>query len=75
MEILKRGYLPAERVAVWECYNCKSQIRSKMSEGERVYDQKNGDYISNICPVCSNPHSIAVKVYRDPADKVDTCRD
>ena len=52
MEILKKGELPQEKQADFNCNNCGSELRAKISEGKITYDQRDGDYVTFVCPVC-----------------------
>lgn len=63
MEVIRRGVPPGELTAQWTCVCCDSVIKSKISEGQRVSDQREGDYIANKCPVCGCINNITVKKY------------
>ncbi len=64
MEIIKRGKLPSAGKAEWTCRNCKSKIRSKKYEGKLEHDQRDGDFVRCVCPVCSHENCIAVELYK-----------
>lgn len=53
MEILKKGTPPAEKEYEATCRNCGTEVRFKQHEGKVVYDQRDGDYITVKCSVCS----------------------
>lgn len=54
MEILFRGTPPNERTFFAKCNNCASEIRFKEHEGVVTRDQRDGDFITIICPICSH---------------------
>ncbi len=53
MEILRRGKPKAEDTFTAECVQCGTQVRFKRSEATFVPDQRDGDYYTVKCPVCS----------------------
>ena len=52
MDILKRGIPPSERTYIADCRTCKSQIKFKRTEAKLTSDQRDGDYLNIVCPVC-----------------------
>ena len=64
MEIIARGKLPSEGEAEWTCRHCKSELRSKKSEGKLEHDQRDGDFVRCVCPVCQYENCIAAKQYK-----------
>lgn len=64
MEILSRGKLPSEKSYDWTCRDCKSVIRSKVSDGEIIYDLRDGDCCKTKCPVCNRDTYIDLKLYK-----------
>lgn len=54
-EILERGQNPEEKEYLVTCGHCKSRLLYKKFEGKPSYDQRDGDFITFICPVCGNP--------------------
>ncbi len=64
MDIIKRGQIPSETKAEWTCKTCKSEIRSKKSEGTLYHDQRDGDYVKCRCPVCARENYIASNLYK-----------
>ena len=60
MEILKRGSIPSERVYIVTCNHCKSELKFRQEEGDMTRDQRGGDYISVVCPVCGEPVTVAL---------------
>lgn len=53
MNIIHRGIKPAERRHTVRCTSCSSVMELSESEAKRVSDQRDGDYMSFDCPVCS----------------------
>jgi RNase P subunit RPR2 len=54
MEILHRGIAPSERTHEATCSTCKTKIRFVQHEAKYNSDQREGDYLSITCPVCSH---------------------
>ncbi len=52
MRIIKEGIHPNEIVHQGTCTTCKTEVEFKRSEGEVVYDQRDGDYVKVACPIC-----------------------
>lgn len=53
MEILSRGTLPEEREHIATCGYCNTKIKFIQSEAKYVPDQRDGDFLTIGCPVCS----------------------
>lgn len=58
MEILFKGIPPSEKDYTGECYYCKTRVRFKAKEGKTTYDQRDGNFITVLCPVCSRPINV-----------------
>jgi ribosomal protein S27E len=54
VEVVERGELPGSVVYEVQCRNCHSKLRFKRSEAAYVSDQRDGDYLTVQCPVCSS---------------------
>jgi len=54
MEIIKRGTPPGEKIHEATCNSCKTEVRFKESEGKITYDQRDGNYVTVMCPVCNS---------------------
>lgn len=54
MKIIKRGKLPEERVHLFTCYKCRSEIEAKEGECMVQCTQREGTSITIICPVCDS---------------------
>jgi RNase P subunit RPR2 len=65
VEVLQRGQKPSERTYTATCRTCNSQLRFKASEAKVTFDQRDGDFVSVECPVCSE----TVNVNKDSYDK------
>jgi DNA-directed RNA polymerase subunit RPC12/RpoP len=52
MEILIRGTSPKEKTYDGTCLTCRTTVRFLAVEGKVTRDQRDGDYISVVCPVC-----------------------
>lgn len=55
MQIVKRGTPPEDRTYALECNRCETEFKFKQSEGERVSDYREEDFVRIACPVCSSP--------------------
>ncbi len=53
MKIITRGVIPGERIHRATCYNCKSELEFQECEGKVTHDQRDGDFITVVCPVCN----------------------
>jgi RNase P subunit RPR2 len=52
MRIVKRG-IPKEEILIQAgCRHCDSVIEFSRSEGRITRDQRDGDFVTIICPVC-----------------------
>lgn len=54
MKIIGRGSLPGEREWKALCGNCRTRFEFLEKEGQVHDDQRDGRYITVLCPVCSN---------------------
>jgi hypothetical protein len=54
MRIIKRGKLPEDKNYEVTCLHCKSIIEFNKKEGQVVFDPRDGNFITFICPVCNN---------------------
>ena len=63
MNILERGNDPNDPSKLFKarCSNCKSLIEFARGEAEVTYDQRDGDFMTVTCPVCSRPVYLAIK--------------
>lgn len=66
MEILHRGTPPSEREYKASCYNCRTVVKFKQSEGKITHDQRDGSYVSVSCPVCAGNINISTSQYIKP---------
>jgi hypothetical protein len=55
VEVLKRGEPPGKRTYETTCSSCSSELRFKAHEAEFIADQRDGDTLKIICPVCKRP--------------------
>jgi len=55
MEIVKRGTLPGEREFDVTCRTCQSEIKFRQSEGSVTNSQRDGSFVTIVCPVCGSP--------------------
>lgn len=63
MEVIHRGELPEQKRYQAECNYCRSVMRFQRSEAEYVSDQRDGDCLKVICPVCDRPVYVAVRAH------------
>lgn len=52
MDVIKKGKLPEDNVYLGSCHHCGTVVKFMRSEGELVFDQRDGDYIEIECPLC-----------------------
>jgi len=60
MEILKHGVLPGEKEYIGDRYNCKCQVKFKQKEGRVTHDQRDGSFVSILCPTIGCGQTITV---------------
>ena len=63
MKILKRGIPPAEMIYRVKCRQCNSELEFARAEAQLTNDQRDGDYLTVICPVCGGAPTIDVNSY------------
>ena len=54
MEIIKKGKNPSDNEYTGECLNCGTKVKFKRHEGKLHNDQRDGDCVEVICPLCKN---------------------
>lgn len=59
MKIIQRGVLPKDKVYRTTCVNCKTIFEFSDYEATKMFDQRDGDYLIVVCPVCEQ------KCYKD----------
>jgi len=52
MKIIRAGTPETMRIFEGECIHCHTQVEFYQHEGKVTYDQKEGDYITVVCPIC-----------------------
>jgi len=65
MKVLIRGSRHENKTAVVDCSNCGSKLEVHQNDGTYVSDQRDGDYRSFDCPVCSKPLTCYVKLFKN----------
>jgi hypothetical protein len=60
VRIIKQGVPPTEKIYRAECYTCKSVLEFKQGEATYWPDQREGDHLTLLCPVCRS--SVTVNV-------------
>jgi RNase P subunit RPR2 len=63
MKIIKHGVKPSDRKREINCTKCESIIEVQRSEGTLTYDQRDGDFITFVCPVCGNKIHVAANLF------------
>ena len=53
VNIIKRGTPPREKIYAITCYKCKSEFTFQSDDATYNSDQRDGDYFSIYCPVCT----------------------
>ncbi|MGJ7500088.1 hypothetical protein ACSFBF_06985 [Variovorax sp. ZT5P49] len=61
MKIISRGKLPDLQPIQAECGYCHTVVEFTRQEARHVSDQRDGDYYSLACPVCSKEITKAVR--------------
>ena len=64
MKIVRRGRIPGDDPAEWECKKCHSLISSRMFEGKYTPDSRDGDCVVFKCPVCSEENWVSASRFR-----------
>jgi hypothetical protein len=64
MKIISRGVPQKEKEAEWSCDDCRSRISSKQEEGKTTYDQRDGNFVTFICPVCSFKNHVNLSKFK-----------
>ena len=52
MKVIKQGQIPGEITHRATCNRCKTEVEFKRKEGRISYDQRDGDFITVVCPLC-----------------------
>ena len=61
IEIIHRGELPGDKQRQATCQCCQTVFSFAESDARRVFDQRDGDYLTLPCPVCEQPVNKAVR--------------
>lgn len=64
MDIIRKGQIPEEVSVTWTCTKCRSEIRAQRSEGEEHHDQRDGNFVTFVCPVCQHENAISTDRFR-----------
>jgi hypothetical protein len=59
IEVIERGGAPADKVYEAACPQCKSRLRFSRSDARFIADQRDGDCVNIICPVCTHDIYVA----------------
>ena len=59
--IIQRGSVPSERSYQTQCRQCKTVFAFTEGDARRVFDQRDGDYLTLPCPACQSHVTKAVK--------------
>ena len=70
IKIIKQGIDPKDYTYAHKCYECDTIFTFQKTDFETVYDQRDGDFLRIVCPVCkdqccvnlSNLKKIRIKV-------------
>lgn len=52
MKIIERGQQPKQKLYTVRCRQCQTKFEFEQHEAKVTRDQRDGDYISIVCPVC-----------------------
>lgn len=64
MRIIKEGIKPEDIEIETTCNNYKSVLGVKISDGKTTYDQRDGNYVTIVCPVCQKSINIDLKKFK-----------
>ena len=65
IEVIERGKIPETKRAEFECRRCNSKLRAKVSDGVKTDNQRDGAFVTLICPVCHNPNcNVDLKAFK-----------
>lgn len=53
MKVIKRGELPETKVYGGKCQRCSTEVEFVRGEAKYNSDQRDGDFLSIACPVCT----------------------
>lgn len=53
IEVLKKGKGKENRECEFPCRECDSLLRARICDGETFHNQRDGSYVSFLCPVCN----------------------
>jgi DNA-directed RNA polymerase subunit RPC12/RpoP len=53
MKTIKQGKLPEEKEHVATCRKCGTEFSFLEKEGQMIFDQRDGNYITIKCPYCN----------------------
>lgn len=59
IEVINRGHLPENDQFEAKCNHCKSDLRFLRSDARFTSDQRDGDFVTVDCPVCSHAVHVA----------------
>jgi DNA-directed RNA polymerase subunit RPC12/RpoP len=60
MRVIKAGAKPEDKLYQAACMHCKTEVEFARHEAKYNPDQRDGDFLSVNCPICS--HLIAVAI-------------
>lgn len=67
MKIIQRGPKPVDKVARFQCHECKSVLEAPMSEGRFAPGMMGvGNYYCFTCPVCNATTCPKESLFSDP---------
>lgn len=55
IEVIERGNLPEDQPYDATCNHCRSKLRFLRKDAKFTSDQRDGDFLTIACPVCSHP--------------------
>jgi len=65
MKVVEKGKKKkADRTHQWSCRECCAVIESSVKEGNIVYDQRDGNTITFICPECGEKNWIGLSLFK-----------
>ena len=66
IEVIREGTPPENVSITFGCRACDSELKATRGDGELVSDQRDGDYIKYVCPVCKAVWTIGNENGRKP---------
>ena len=61
IEVIKEGRRKEEVRIEFTCNHCHARLRAAMKDGQYTSDQRDGDYVRFVCPMCDGNVCVSAK--------------